>query len=46
VPKILAIGIALYIVALIDDFWGAPTFFLILGTPSQSPAFAEKNHFR
>ena len=32
-PKILPIGIALYIVALIDDFWGAPTFFLILGTP-------------
>jgi hypothetical protein len=32
-PKIMSIGIALYIVGLIDDIWGAPTFFLILGIP-------------
>jgi hypothetical protein len=33
VPKAIPIGIALYIVALIDDLWGIPAAFLILGTP-------------
>jgi hypothetical protein len=32
-PKIIPIGIALYIVALVDDLWGVPAFFLFLGTP-------------
>jgi hypothetical protein len=32
-PKIIPIGIALYIVALIDDLWGIATVFLILGMP-------------
>jgi hypothetical protein len=33
VPKILSIGIALYILALVDDLWEGGTLFLILGTP-------------
>jgi hypothetical protein len=34
VPKSIPIGIALYIVALIDDLWGGGMFFLVLGTPT------------
>ena len=32
-PKSIPLGIALYIVALVDDLWGIGTVFLLLGTP-------------
>lgn len=32
-PKIIPIGTAFYVLALMDDLWGIPAFFLFLGTP-------------